>query len=81
LAPHHGSRSSSSALFLGRVAPQIVAISSGWKNSFKFPHPTVLQQYRRRAYQIYRTDTCGAIEFITDGEQLTVEPFVTGNSN
>ena len=81
LAPHHGSRSSSSALFLGRVAPQIVAISSGWKNSFKFPHPTVLQQYRRRGYQIYRTDTCGAIEFITDGNDLFVKPFAAENLN
>lgn len=76
LAPHHGSKSSSSALFLDRVAPQIVAISSGWKNSFKFPHPEVLQQYRQRGYQIFRTDTCGAITFITDGENLLVKPFV-----
>jgi competence protein ComEC len=81
LAPHHGSRSSSSELFLDGVAPQIVAISSGWKNSFKFPHTAVLQQYRQRGYQVFRTDTCGAITFITDGDQLAVEPFVAGNSN
>ena len=81
LAPHHGSRSSSSALFLDRVAPRIVVISSGWKNSFKFPHTAVLKQYRRRGYQVFRTDTSGAITFITDGDQLTVEPFVAGNSN
>lgn len=76
LAPHHGSTSSSTALFLDRVAPQIVAISSDWKNRFKFPHPAALQQYLRRGYQIYRTDTCGAIEFITDGENLSVKSFV-----
>lgn len=76
LAPHHGSRSSSSALFLDRVAPQIVAISSGWKNSSKFPHTAVLQQYRKRGYRVFRTDTCGAITFITDGENLIAKSFV-----
>jgi competence protein ComEC len=76
LAPHHGSRSSGTALFLDRVAPQVVAISSGRKNSFKFPHTAVLQQYRRRGSQIFRTDTSGAITFITDGENLLVIPFV-----
>jgi competence protein ComEC len=81
LAPHHGSKSSSTASFLDRVAPQIVAISSGWKNRFKLPHTALLQQYRRRGYQIYRTDTSGAITFITDGEQLSVEPFIAGNLN
>ena len=81
LAPHHGSKSSSTASFLDRVAPQIVAISSGWKNRSKLPHTALLQQYRRRGYQIYRTDTSGAITFITDGEQLSVEPFVAGNLN
>jgi competence protein ComEC len=76
LAPHHGSISSSTPPFLDHVAPQIVVISSGWKNSFRFPHKAVLQQYRRRGYQVFRTDTCGAITFITNGENLIAKSFV-----
>ncbi len=79
LAPHHGSRSSSTTPFLERVAPQVVVISSGWKNSYRFPHPAVLQQYRQRGYQLFRTDTHGAINFSTDGEHLSVKPFHRGD--
>lgn len=75
LAPHHGSKSSSSSLFLDNVNPEVVVISSGWKNGFRFPHPSVLKRYRHRGYKIFRTDTHGAITFRTNGQRLSIEPF------
>jgi competence protein ComEC len=73
LAPHHGSRTSSSPAFLDQVCPQIVVISSGWENRFGFPHSSVIQRYQQRGCHIYRTDQQGAIGIITDGSELHVE--------
>jgi competence protein ComEC len=47
-APHHGSRSSSSAAFIERVDPDIVLISSGFQNRFRHPNEQVLRRYRER---------------------------------
>ncbi|MGD8990866.1 MAG: ComEC/Rec2 family competence protein [Desulfobacterales bacterium] len=77
LAPHHGSRSSSSQLFLNRVRPEVTVISAGWKNRFRFPHPAVLAAYQNHGCRIFRTDLNGAIIITTDGNHLTVKPFMS----
>jgi competence protein ComEC len=76
LAPHHGSSSSSTNLFLDKVDADVVIISSGWQNRAGFPHAAVLQSYRDRGLRIFRTDTNGAITLITDGQQLLIKPFM-----
>ena len=61
LAPHHGSRSSSSAALLERVAPQAVLISRGAHNAFGHPHAEVLARYRALNAQLYDTALHGAV--------------------
>jgi competence protein ComEC len=75
IAPHHGSRTSSSRAFLEAVDPEAIVISVGWKNRFHFPHPSVIKRYREIGARIYRTDLDGAIQMSTDGEELVVKPF------
>jgi competence protein ComEC len=77
LVPHHGSRSSSTQSFLATVQPEIAVISAGWKNRFRFPHPTVLQAYQKEGCRILRTDRQGAITISTDGDHITVDPFLS----
>lgn len=79
IAPHHGSRSSSSRLFLDKVNPEYVIISSGWKNRFNFPHPSVLKRYAELDCKIFRTDINGAITIETGGQSLEIVPYITGN--
>ena len=76
MAPHHGSRTSSTPILLDHVDPSVVVISCGWKNRFHFPHPSVITRYRRRGYRIYRTDRDGAIRMRTDGRNLEITPFI-----
>ncbi len=64
IAPHHGSRSSSSPLFVETVHPKIAVFSAGWQNPFGFPHPDVLLRYRNIDADILRTDLCGAVGLI-----------------
>ena len=47
-APHHGSKSSSSAAFIELVNPDIVLISSGFQNRFRHPNEHVLRRYLER---------------------------------
>lgn len=61
LAPHHGSRSSSSAAFVAAVAPRAVLVSRGWGNGFGHPHPQVLARYRAAGAQVRDTAVEGAL--------------------
>jgi competence protein ComEC len=76
IAPHHGSRSSSSTVFLGEVNPDVIVISSGRQNRFKLPHPATLNKYQQHGSSIFRTDLNGAVSLSTDGQQLEIKPFI-----
>jgi competence protein ComEC len=61
LAPHHGSRTSSSAEFLAQVSPEYALFAAGYRNRFGHPKDDVLERYRVMGSRIYRTDLDGAI--------------------
>lgn len=74
VAPHHGSRTSSTWPFLRCVSPEVVLVSAGWENRFRCPHPDVLARYREMDVRILRTDADGALVLETDGRRLVVKP-------
>jgi competence protein ComEC len=80
ISPHHGSKSSSTPEFLEKVDPECVIISSGWKASGKFPHPSVLKRYSEYEFKVFRTDTHGALSISTDGRRLKIRPTIDGLS-
>ena len=61
IAPHHGSKSSSSAAFVRQVNPAYVIFPVGYRNSFNHPHPEVVNRYREQGARILRSDHDGAI--------------------
>jgi len=61
LAPHHGSRTSSTPAFVGSVAPAIAVFSVGYRNRFGHPHPAVSARYRQAGSRTLRTDLSGAV--------------------
>ncbi|OYT70778.1 MAG: hypothetical protein CFK52_10125 [Chloracidobacterium sp. CP2_5A] len=73
-APHHGSRSSSSADFVSATGATHVVFSAPRQSPFGHPHAEVVNRYARllpRAGQ-WHTGRDGAITFETDGETLRV---------
>ena len=68
---HHGSRSSSSPLFLSAVSPQYAVIQCGRNNDYGHPHKDTRESLLERDIQILRTDLDGDIVFTTDGTSLT----------
>jgi competence protein ComEC len=73
LAPHHGSRTSSSPVFLNAVSPDVVVVSCGYRNRFGFPHKRVLERYRRLGAEVFTTADRGAVTMITDGRRLVID--------
>ena len=76
VAPHHGSRTSSSEEFVSAVAPQAVLISCADRPGSGIPHAQTIERYTARGARIYRTDRNGAIRLTTDGVRLVIEPFL-----
>ncbi len=60
LAPHHGSRTSSSAAWLDAVQPGVAVFQAGHRNRFGHPAADVLARYRERGITIVTSPACGA---------------------
>ena len=63
VAPHHGSKSSSSWTFVGRLQPDWVVYSSGFQNRYGHPSPEVEQRYRQVGATAFTTAVDGAVRF------------------
>ena len=66
LAPHHGSRSSSSPALLNQLMPKWVVFSMGLDNAFGHPHPEIVTRYSNRGSRLLFTGQQGAVEFAAD---------------
>lgn len=60
LAPHHGSKTSSSAPFLDAVQPRTVVFQAGWRNRFGHPASSVVARYDSRGIERIASPSCGA---------------------
>ncbi|MYA78441.1 MAG: DNA internalization-related competence protein ComEC/Rec2 [Gemmatimonadetes bacterium] len=74
-SPHHGSRSSSGTAFLNAVDPEAVAVSAGMNNAFGHPAPEVIERYRRRKAEVFRTDQGGAVMIRSNGRSWDMAYF------
>ncbi len=61
VAPHHGSRSSSTPGFVAAVAPRATIFAAGYRNRFRHPHGQVVRRYQEVGSAIYRSDADGAV--------------------
>lgn len=74
--PHHGSRSSSSELFLEAVSPECALISAGYGNRFRLPAAATLARLQRRGIPIYRTDLDGTVSITLEDGSWSVATFL-----
>ena len=75
IAPHHGSRSSSTQQLLKQVDPEVIVVSCSRNGRFKFPHPEVLRRYLDLGVSIFRTDLNGAVRLSTNGQLIRIDSF------
>jgi len=74
-APHHGSRTSSSEVFLKAVSPDIITIPCGANNQFDHPHYSVLKRIHTLLpdTKILRSDLHGIVHLKTDGHEVYID--------
>lgn len=72
-AGHHGSDTSGSQDFMDIISPDYAVISCGAGNSYGHPCESTLERLSQFTDKIYRTDLCGTIVFVSDGENITVK--------
>lgn len=70
---HHGSRTSSAEDFLDAVNPIYAVVSAGKDNSYRHPHPAVVERLTERGVRVLRTDEHGRITLRTDGHRIAAE--------
>jgi competence protein ComEC len=63
MAPHHGSRSSSSPALLDAVVPSRVFAQAGYRNRYGHPDPVVVERYAARGLVLARTDHGGLLQW------------------
>lgn len=56
-----------------KADPAYAVISAGKDNSYGHPHAATLAKLEDDDVQIYRTDTMGTIEAVSDGNQIHME--------
>ncbi len=67
---HHGSYTATSSAFLKKTDPVYGVISCGRDNSYGHPHAEVLARLEDEDVQVYRTDTMGTVQAVSDGESV-----------
>jgi competence protein ComEC len=63
LVPHHGSKTSSSAVFLDAVQPRFSVVQAGYRNRFGHPAASVRERYDERNFKVVDTAHCGALQW------------------
>lgn len=76
-APHHGSRTSSSAAFVAATRAQHVLFNTGWRNHFGFPHIEVERRWADAGAQLWDTARHGEITFWLTGQGVKAHPHRT----
>jgi competence protein ComEC len=75
VAPHHGSDTSSSSLFVAATRPDVTIFSTGYRNRWNFPRPAVMERWRAAGARIYDTAASGALSvtFAPPGDEPGVQ--------
>ena len=63
VAPHHGSKTSSSPRFVKTLRPSHVVFSAGHRHHFGHPHPSVVRRYQTLGSNLWNTAEHGGITF------------------
>jgi len=75
IAPHHGSKTSSSMAFIKAVNPDWVVFSAGYKNRWRFPITSVVKRYESLGIKQLTTANSGFIRFNMENQYIDVKTF------
>ncbi|MDQ5948977.1 MAG: hypothetical protein QG589_102 [Patescibacteria group bacterium] len=70
---HHGSKTSSSEIYIEAVSPQYAIISVGKDNTYGHPNKETLDILNKNKVKILRTDELGRITFESNGKEFVLK--------
>jgi len=75
IAPHHGSKTSSSVEFIEAVQPGLTVFTTGYLNRFRHPRPEIVKRYVDARSYILRSDHDGAVilDFIARDSEVAAK--------
>lgn len=73
LAPHHGSKTSSSDAWVATLAPDLVVFTAGYQHRYGHPHPEVVARYQAAGSRLLNTATSGALHISFKPEGVEVK--------
>ncbi|SOC36352.1 competence protein ComEC [Ureibacillus acetophenoni] len=71
-AGHHGSKTSSSEIFIQNLMPQLTIFSSGKNNRYGHPHKEVIERYQNNGIGMLNTADSGTIEITVNKKEIKV---------
>lgn len=72
LAPHHGSKTSSSSVFLNATGPAMIVASAGLHNRFHHPAGVVTARYEQLGIPWFSTAERGAVRFLSEANGVAM---------
>jgi competence protein ComEC len=72
-AGHHGSKTSTSQIFLDAVNPKYAVISAGLNNTYGHPHKEVTDRLEKKEIEIHTTYEEGTVIFVSDGRGVRIK--------
>ena len=75
MAPHHGSKTSSSSQLLEILNPNEAFSQTGYQNRFRHPHQVVIDRYRDINIELLDTVSTGAQIWQTQSKDIFYKQF------
>ncbi len=72
--PHHGSKTSSTEIFIKEVRPKFAIISAGFDNRYHFPHQKTLDTLTQAGVNLFNTMTCGMVTVTLSKDKALTPP-------
>jgi len=79
MAPHHGSKTSSTPNFLESLDPEFAFSQTGYKNRYQHPHPDIVKRYKDVEVDLLDTVNTGAQIWRTEGAHFRIQKFRNKN--
>ncbi|WP_083329137.1 DNA internalization-related competence protein ComEC/Rec2 [Marinobacter salinus] len=73
LAPHHGSKTSSSADWINALKPDAVIYSAGYQHRYGHPHPDIVARYRKAGVRQFNTACSGLLSMDIEANRLKMK--------
>lgn len=75
IAPHHGSNTSSSDVFIDAISPEWVLFPAGFRNRWGFPKKAVIERYQNRDVSTLTSGEQGQVSILFNQETMKIRTY------